>query len=161
MPTKTKPPARLLKQMRAICLSLPDTEQTDTGGKPHFRIAGKIFAGCSGGSEEGKRVGGGGADAVTIGFKLEMGHAAHLIAGDDRCERAPYVGYRGWVPMDASRVDGWDEVRGSILESYRLIAPKRTVKKLDGDDPAPPPSPPLRRSARKAAKKKAAKRAAE
>ncbi|HYU42077.1 MAG TPA: hypothetical protein VEQ84_07995 [Vicinamibacteria bacterium] len=41
-----------------------------------------------------------------------------------RVSRAPYVGHKGWVSMDARGVDDWDEVRPLVLESYRLIAPK-------------------------------------
>ncbi|MFN0006698.1 MAG: hypothetical protein ACKVXR_02230 [Planctomycetota bacterium] len=47
---------RALARFRAICLSLPDTKETLTWGKPHFRVGEKIFAGF--GDE-------GGADLVT------------------------------------------------------------------------------------------------
>jgi predicted DNA-binding protein (MmcQ/YjbR family) len=43
---------------------------------------------------------------------------------------APYVGRHGWVSMDVATVDEWDEVKAMILESYRLIAPKRSLAKL-------------------------------
>jgi predicted DNA-binding protein (MmcQ/YjbR family) len=108
----------ILDEMREICLSLPDTRETLTWGKPHFRVGDKIFAGC---------------DEVhgnpTIGFKLEMDHAAAII-GDPRFERAPYVGHKGWVSMDVTDVRDWNEVRPLLLESYRLIAPKRSLAKL-------------------------------
>ena len=116
----------VLKNVRKICLSLPDTKETMTWGKPHFRVGDKIFAGC--GEEKGK---------VTIGFKLEMEHAEEILR-DKRFERAPYVGHKGWVSMDASGVKDWEEVRRLVLESYRLIAPKRTLAKLAGQAaPAP------------------------
>ena len=110
----------VLDHMRAICLALPQTKETLTWGQPHFRVGEKIFAGC--GEEKGRAV---------IGFKLEMDHADAIIQ-DPRFWRAPYVGHKGWVSMDASGVDDWDEVRPLVLESYRLIAPRRTVAKLDG-----------------------------
>jgi predicted DNA-binding protein (MmcQ/YjbR family) len=105
--------------MRAICLALPDTKETLTWGQPHFRVGEKIFAGC--GEEKGR---------VVIGFKLDMDHADAVIQ-DPRFWRAPYVGHKGWVSMDAGGVDDWDEVRPLVMESYRLIAPRRTVAKLD------------------------------
>jgi predicted DNA-binding protein (MmcQ/YjbR family) len=105
--------------MREICLALPETKETLTWGQPHFRVGEKIFAGC--GDEKGRAV---------IGFKLDMDHADAIIQ-DPRFWRAPYVGHKGWVSMDASTVDDWDEVRPLILESYRLIAPKKTVARLD------------------------------
>src|SRR5882672_8198762 len=134
----------VLDHMRAICLALPETKETLTWGQPHFRVGEKIFAGC--GDEKGRPV---------IGFKLDMDHADAMIQ-DGRFWRAPYVGHKGWVSMDASSVDDWDEVRPLVLESYRLIAPKRTVAKL-----GPPPSrpaPSARRGGRKSPAKTRARR---
>ena len=113
------------EKVREICLSLPETKETITWGQPHFRVGEKIFAGY--GDEKGK---------ATIGFKLEMEHADLLVREDDRFERAPYVGHKGWVSMDAARVGDWNELRDLIRESYRLIAPKKLVKLLDGEAPA-------------------------
>ena len=110
--------SKVLAKMKEICLSLPDTKLTMTWDQPHFRVGEKIFAGC--GEEKGR---------LTIGFKLEMEHADEILR-DPRFSRAPYVGHKGWVSMDASRIKDWKEVRKLILESYRLIAPKRTLAKL-------------------------------
>ena len=41
------------------------------------------------------------------------------------------MGHKGWVSMDMSDVDDWEEVRELILDRYRLIAPKRSLAKLD------------------------------
>ncbi|PYQ53197.1 MAG: phosphoribosylglycinamide formyltransferase [Acidobacteria bacterium] len=121
----------VLAKMREICLSLPGTKETLTWGEPHFRVGDKIFAGC--GDEKGRAV---------IGFKLEMDHADAIIQ-DPRFSRAPYVGHKGWVSMDASSVEDWDEVRPLVLESYRLIAPKRTLARRGarGVEAAPAASP--------------------
>ena len=113
-----------LDRMREICLALPDTKETPTWGKPHFRVGEKIFAGF--GEENGRAV---------IGFKLTMPHAKAIIA-NPRFWPAPYVGHRGWVSMDTTGLEDWDQVRELVLESYRLIAPKRTVKLLDATQPA-------------------------
>jgi len=102
-----------LTQMRRICLALPDATETLTWGQPHFRVKGKIFAGF--GDHRGKR---------TIGFKLEREHA-DVVIQDSRFQRAPYVGAHGWVSMDVSGIRDWAEVRAFLVESYRLIAPKR------------------------------------
>jgi len=112
---KTDP---ILAKMREICLSLPDTKETMTWGQPHFRVGDKIFSGY--GAEKGKKV---------IGFKLEMDHADAML-GDPRFWRAPYVGHKGWVSMDATQVRHWEEVKLLIHESYRLIAPKKSLAKL-------------------------------
>jgi predicted DNA-binding protein (MmcQ/YjbR family) len=115
--------------MRRICLALPDTKETLTWGKPHFRVADKIFCGC--GEENGRAV---------IGFKLEMAHARAIVQ-DPRFWKAPYVGHKGWVSMDVSGIADWEEVRALVAESYRLIAPKKSLGKLLGaatDLPRPP-----------------------
>jgi len=117
-----KPTHPIYKKIREICLALPDTKETFPWGEPHFRVREKIFAGF--GDEDGK---------PTVGFKLKMEHANAIIE-DPRFERAKYVGRYGWVSMDASKVTDWEMVRGMILESYTLIAPKRTLAKL-GDGP--------------------------
>jgi predicted DNA-binding protein (MmcQ/YjbR family) len=110
----------VLAKMREICLSLPDTKETLTWGEPHFRVGERIFAGC--GDEKGR---------LTIAFKLEMDHADAIVQ-DPRFHRAPYVGHKGWVSMDAAKVRRWKEVRLLVLESYRLIAPRKTLAKVEG-----------------------------
>ena len=111
---------RTLDKLRKICLALPDTKETITWGEPHFRVGDKIF--CGYGDEKGK---------LAIGFKLEMDHAEAIVE-DPRFWRAPYVGRYGWVSMDATSIKDWEDVRELILESYRLIAPKKSLAKLDG-----------------------------
>ena len=134
----------VLDHMRAICLALPETKETLTWGQPHFRVGEKIFAGC--GEEKGRAV---------IGFKLEMDHADAIIQ-DPRFWRAPYVGHKGWVSMDASGVDDWDEVRPLVLESYPLIAPRRTVANQDGG--AAPAAPKAGRTAARKSTTRGAKK---
>ena len=110
--------AKVLARVRSICLSLPDTVETMTWGKPHFRVGDKIFAGC--GDEDG---------VVTLGCTLEMQHAA-LIVSDARFERAPYVGHKGWVSMKLEGDIEWPLVEELVHESYGLIAPKKSLAKL-------------------------------
>ncbi|HEX2524072.1 MAG TPA: MmcQ/YjbR family DNA-binding protein [Terriglobia bacterium] len=113
-----------LARIRKICLALPDTKETMTWGKPHFRVGEKIFAGY--GEENGKR---------TVGFKLEMAHA-NLAVQVPGFSRAPYVGDKGWVSLETDSVSDWEDVREMILESYRLIAPKRSLAQLDVGAPS-------------------------
>ena len=86
-----------------------------------------------------------------MGFKLKMARAQLVIRGPN-FEKAPYVGHKGWVSMDATEVRDWDQVRSMILESYCLIAPQRSIAKMDGDGVAPSSKPSKRR------KKRASKR---
>lgn len=108
----------VLSKVRAICLALPDTRETLTWGQPHFRVGDKIFCGC--GDEKGK---------LTVGLKLEREHADAIVQ-DERFTRAPYVGHKGWVSIDALRITDWRLVKALIHESYGLIAPKTTLARL-------------------------------
>lgn len=111
--------AQRAQKIREIYLSFPDTVETRTWGTPHFRVTDKIFGGLD--EEEGK---------LSIGFKLGMEHAAERVANDPRFGKAPYVGHKGWVNMDVSAAKDWEEIRALVGESYRLIAPKKSLAKL-------------------------------
>ena len=108
-----------LQAVREICLALPDTKETLTWGSPYFRVGDKIFAGY--GETDGR---------PSVGFKLEKPHAEAIVA-DPRFTPSKYVGRHGWVTMDLADVDDWGHVEDLILESFHLIAPKRTLAKLD------------------------------
>ena len=103
------------ERIKEICLSLPETKVTMTWGNPHFRGGRQDLRRISMRKTEGK---------PTVGFKLEMGHADAVVE-DPRFSRAAYVGRYGWVSMDASNIKDWNQVHGMLLESYRLIAPKK------------------------------------
>jgi len=132
-----KPFDAALRKMREICLALPDTKETPTWGEPHFRVGEKIFSGL--GEKKG---------VLSIGFKLELDHADAMVRRPG-FERAPYVGHKGWVSMDVTDATDWDEARALIQQSYRLIAPKKTLAKWLG-----PPAVPSRPAARKAPPKR-------
>ena len=76
---------------------------------------------------------------LTVGFKLEMDHADAMVRRPG-FSRAPYVGHKGWVSADVERVKDWDELGALIHESYRLIAPKKTLAKWQGEAAAKSPA---------------------
>ena len=135
----------VLAKIKEIVFSLPDTKLTMTWGKPHFRVGEKIF--CGYGHESG---------CAVLGFKLTMQHALELTR-EPGYWPAPYVGHKGWVSMDASKVRDWKLVRNYLEESYRLIAPKKSLAKLAA--PAGKQKPPARKAAArvKTRKRRAAK----
>jgi predicted DNA-binding protein (MmcQ/YjbR family) len=128
-----------LEKTRKICLSFPDTKETLTWDEPHFRVGEKIFCGC------GKS-----NDNSVIGFKMEKPDQAVLIKLPG-CSIAPYVGRHGWVSVDTAIFDDWAEIANLIEGSFRLIAPKRTVKQMDAEDQS---SRPVSKPAKKRAAKK-------
>lgn len=115
-----------LTRLRKICLSLPDTEETPTWGQPHFRVCNKIFAGF--GDHKG---------VTTIGFKLPMA-LADMVIEEPYFSRAPYVGQHGWVSLDIAGAKDWRRIESMILTSYGLIAPKRTLAKLESAESGAP-----------------------
>ena len=110
----------VLGKLQTICLALPNTKETLTWGKPHFRVGEKIFCGCS--EDQG---------GPRIGLKMES-YESELMMKLPGIEKAPYSRKGdGWVSIDPGVFDDWDEIERLLVGSYRLIAPKRTVDLLD------------------------------
>ena len=84
-----------------------------------------------------------------------MDHAARVIQIPG-FSRAAYVGHKGWVSLDATQISDWKMLAEMIVESYRLIAPKRLVKSLAADAAVAKPS--KKKSAVKKAKRNKAPR---
>ena len=118
-----------LRKMRELCLSLPNTVETEHFGEAYFRVGKRGFASC--GEKDG---------VCRLVFQLEPAHARRLLASDSRF--APYARQKNCVWIDAGYVKDWDEVRSLVLESYRLNEPSSR-----------PP-----RKARKTVRKKAARK---
>jgi predicted DNA-binding protein (MmcQ/YjbR family) len=107
-----------LAKVRAICLALPQTKETMTWGKPHFRVGEKIFCGC--GEQRGR---------PSIGLKMEPAES-RLLMTVPGVEKAAYSRPNdGWVQIDPGVFDDWDDIQRLIIGSYRLIAPKRLLAK--------------------------------
>ena len=110
----------VLQRLQKICLALPNTKETNTWGKPHFRVGEKIFCGC--GEDQGR---------PRVGLKMEP-QQSRLMMRLPGIEKAPYSRPNdGWVSIDPGVFDDWPEIQRAIIDSYRLIAPKRTVALLD------------------------------
>jgi predicted DNA-binding protein (MmcQ/YjbR family) len=111
-------------RFRAICLSLPETEEVfvEAWGHPTFRVGPnqKMFASCS--APDAERSG--------LGMKVDKAHQQALVHTDKRFSVAAYVGKHGWISVDASGPLDWDEVRELVIESYCLNAPKRLAKQV-------------------------------
>jgi predicted DNA-binding protein (MmcQ/YjbR family) len=110
-----------LRELRAICLALPESAEVEAWGRPTFRAGKKMFAVFTGSSE----------DRYSVVFKPEPGEREALV-GDDRFYIPPYFGPGGWLALDftTSAVD-WDEVAELMEGSYRQVALKRMLTALD------------------------------
>lgn len=108
-------------RLRDICLSLPEAEERETWDIPTYRIRGKIFALQSAIDDR---------DAVWC--KAQEGSQELLVQADpDRFFAPPYLGHKGWVGMWLDRKVDWKEAAELVRRSYRLIAPKKLVARLD------------------------------
>lgn len=119
-----------LAQLREIALGFPEAFEKISWGRPVF-CAPKIFA-----------MYGGSAKTDTKGEYVQYPHSI-LVKVDESDRRAleqdtrfyypAYMGPSGWLGLDltaTSEID-WTEVRELIDASYRLVAPKKLVKRLD------------------------------
>ncbi|MBW3667590.1 MAG: MmcQ/YjbR family DNA-binding protein [Actinobacteria bacterium] len=101
---------------RAFALSLPDTTAGEHRGTPDFRVAGKIFATQP-------------AQGGQLNVKVDRDELRSLV------ERSPdvYADVWGgrWVGITVERADA-GEVQELLVEAWRMTAPPRLRKALDG-----------------------------
>jgi predicted DNA-binding protein (MmcQ/YjbR family) len=109
---------RALGRVRKLCLSLPETIETNSWGHPNFRAGKRTFV-----TYEWIRGG------PTIAFRLSRNEVR-------RREKAkgflstPY-GRGQWVSMEVrGRID-WRLVGALVLESYKQVAIKRMIRALE------------------------------
>jgi predicted DNA-binding protein (MmcQ/YjbR family) len=113
----------IMERMRAICLPLPEAEESEAFDAPTFKIRNKNFAMLH--QPDGR---------TSVWCKATMEAQQALIHSEPkRYYSPPYVGHKGWVAawLDADVDPDWEEIDEIITESYRLIAPKRLVKAMD------------------------------
>ena len=134
--------ARLLR----IALALPGAYEDRPWGSVHCKVAGKIFVGW-GRDEDGE---------MSVGFKTDKQLQTMLVASDARFTVARYVGKHGWVDMRIGAKPDWAEVATFIADSYRMIAPKKLVRQLDGGDAAGAAPSPRRSRASTPSRRRAA-----
>ncbi len=110
-------------RLLAIVLQLPGAYEDRPWGSVHCKVDGKIFVGW-GRHEDGN---------MSIGLRVDTAFQPMLVANDSRFTVAKYVGKYGGVDMRIGPRPHWGEVEKFIVESYRLIAPKKRLAELDGD----------------------------
>ena len=114
-----------LQRVRAIALGLPEADAEAAGRHVAFRVPGKTFAWYLDDHH--------GDGMIALNVKADPGENERLTEADPgRYFKPSYLGSRGWVGvrLDTPRLD-WNDVEARILESYRLIAPRRLGAQLD------------------------------
>jgi predicted DNA-binding protein (MmcQ/YjbR family) len=132
-PLRSRRALTLLKPLRKLCLSYPETTEDLQFGSPVWRAGKKTFAWFHATRdampENGKK-------KSARGPKFEMyfwvGIAAQdLMTMDERYKIPAYMGHNGWIALDVTKHCDWDEVRGLALGSYRHFALQRMLKQFD------------------------------
>jgi predicted DNA-binding protein (MmcQ/YjbR family) len=111
-----------LARLRQVCLGLPGAVEKATWETPTFRIRDKIFAMVD--VSDGR---------MGVWCKAPQGVQTVLVAAaPDRFFRPPYVGHKGWIGIRLDDGTDWDEVADLIGRSYRMTAPKRSLRQSAG-----------------------------
>lgn len=110
-----------LSDLRSLALGFPEASEVEAWGHPTFRAGKKIFALFTGISDE----------KYAVVFRPEVAERTALL-DDQRFYVPPYWGPSGWLALDftAAPVD-WEEVADLLDGSYRQVALKRMLAKLD------------------------------
>ena len=117
---------RTVKKLRKIISAWPETKEKISHGSPTWWGGRKTFATYHGGNYDDGR------EAVWI--KAADGMQETLIESDpDRFYRPKYVGPSGWVGVRLTGKPDWAQVEFLLEQGYRLVAPKRALKQLDGE----------------------------
>lgn len=119
----------VLIRLREVALAFPDATEVVAHGRPTFR-GGKMFGMYGGGVKGGSRY------DSSILFKVEESERAALEQ-DSRFFYPAYMGPFGWLGLDLSNKPDWTEVAELLDASYRMIALKRLIVRLDAGECPP------------------------
>jgi predicted DNA-binding protein (MmcQ/YjbR family) len=144
-------------RLLTIVRKLPEAEEAWPWGSIHCKVAGKIFVGWSR-DDDG---------VMRVGVRTTPELQSTLVASDPRFSVAKYTGKYGGLDVRLGPKPDWAEVEQFIVESYRIVAPRRMSQRLDERSSAPasrsersraPKDRAPRRSRRKAMPKKRSQR---
>lgn len=115
-----------MDRLEGLVAGLPETRRVDVeewGDHPTFRVRDKTFVFSS-------------VDATTLTVKLTRDEAEAVVSTRPGAAPASYgLGRHGWVTVEVAAAptdEEWSEVAEWVETSFRLVAPKRLVKLLDG-----------------------------
>lgn len=114
-----------LDHVRQICLALPEVSERLSHGSPAWFVRGKKTVAMFVNDHHGDGILGIWCPAFP-GVQAEM-----VEAEPERFFRPPYVGPSGWLGVRLDRDVSWEEVASILTDSYRKVAPKTLVAKLE------------------------------
>ena len=110
-----------LAHLRKVCLSLPETSETESWGHPNFRAGRRTFAAF-------EWIKGRPSIAIRLGADetdLLLSHHSDFFA-------TPY-GRGYWVSIWADAELDWELLRSLVESGYRQVALKRMITALDDE----------------------------
>jgi hypothetical protein len=106
------------KQLRRLCMALPEVEERETWGDTTFRVRDKIFVISS-------------PEGDTASIKASLDDQSGLVAMDpDTFSVAAYTGRYGWVRVQLRSLSV-ELAERLIRSAWRQTAPKRLLTKLE------------------------------
>jgi len=113
-----------LREVRGICLALPEVTERLSHGSPTW-FAGKKTMVMYLDDHHGD-----GRLALWVAAPPGV-QEAMVTQEPERFFVPPYVGHRGWLGVRLDRVPDWEEVDDIVEEAYRQVAIKRLLAQLD------------------------------
>ena len=122
----------LLARVRRIALAFPEATEQIAHGRPTFR-AGRMFSMYGGGTKKTATAPHRRVDQSLL-FIADPGDHPALVR-DERMFLPAYMASAGWLGLDltAAEVD-WTEVTELLDASFRRIAPKRAIARLNAGE---------------------------
>jgi len=113
------------ERLRSIIAEWPETDERISHGSPTFWGGKKTFASF--------HIDHHGDGRVAVWCKASWDVQQSLVGADPEVFFVPpYVGPSGWVGIDLEGEVDWDMVSGLLEEGYRMVAPARAIKQLEG-----------------------------
>ena len=133
-PLKSASNQLILNKLRSICVNLPEVSESKQFGNPAFKAGKKSFCTLSARREK-----------IQLQVWVGPDRQLSLTSFDERFEIPAYVGHNGWINLDLTLKQSWEEIQDLLLISYEHFALKRMLKILHSSDlPSPDlPSPDL------------------
>lgn len=125
MTSSPRQAAAALAKVRELALAFPETTERLSHGTPSFFVRQKSTFVNFWDDHHGD-------GRLALWVAAPVGVQEQLTAEEpDRFFVPPYVGHRGWLGVRLDVDLDWDEVAGIIEDSYRQVAPKKLVARLD------------------------------
>lgn len=117
--------SKQLERVRQMCLALPETSERLSHGEPTFFVHKKVFVMFANNHHNDGH--------IAVWLPVPPGVQTSLIeTAPETYFRPPYVGGRGWIGIELSRISD-EDLRFYIQVAWELVAPKRLLAKDVGD----------------------------